>query len=255
MSDMKYCPSCGTSLSVTAAFCHNCGQKQKVETAEAPVTSEFNLEDTVPVPSASEPVAIESETAVEEVKDESQAQPEPPAPEVDPFSSLPVFDHPELKQGYQMPVVPPAAPSPSYPKAEQPMAPISTQPKAVTPPASPKPAPKKRFPWVFTVLWLIMTVAVGVWSYFVLLHPEYDFPVLTEDAQRYILLTAAIALIVYTLSLKLTMKKLKALPTVILVVASLVVFYFFCTVELTDGDWLHDTVTSITESILPASGD
>ena len=88
-----------------------------------------------------------------------------------------------------------------------------------------------------------------------LVSPDYDYPVLTEEAQRYVLLTAAIALVIYTLSLKLTMKKLRALPTIILVVFSLVVGYFFCTIELTDGDWLHDTVINITESVIPTSGD
>lgn len=100
-------------------------------------------------------------------------------------------------------------------------------------------------------MWFILLVAVGIWAYFLLVSPDYDYPRFTEDAQRIALFTASIAALIYTLSLKLAMRRLKALPTVILVVLALAGFFFFCLVELQEGDFLHDTVANIIESISP----
>ena len=113
---------------------------------------------------------------------------------------------------------------------------------------------KKRFPWFFTVLWTIMLLAVGIWAYFLLIDVSYDYPKFTEDAQRIVLFTIAVAFLIYTLSLKITMQRFRAFPTVILVVATLIIFYFFSMVELTDGDLLHDILSNITNSILSSSG-
>lgn len=266
MSDVKYCPSCGTSLSITAAYCHQCGQKQKLMTPEAAVTSE-NIPDNATAMPNSEPVSVET-SLNETINSEVSVEPEVSASEMSSYSTQPVVESPEVIKTppeVAAPVtsdtvtasVTPAAPVTPQSVDQSPVNPEpapSVQSAAAAPSASIKPARKKKFPWVFTVLWVLAAIAVGVWSYFVCIHPEYDYPVLTEDAQRWILLTVAIALLVYTLTLKLTMKKLKALPTVLLVIAALVVFYFFCMVELTDNDLLHDVLSDITEKIIPASG-
>jgi hypothetical protein len=265
MSDVKYCPSCGTPLALSAAFCHQCGKKQNSAADEAPVTNAYSTDNTESVPE-SEP-ALAGTSPIEEVQNDSPAQTETPAIEAE-APSQPDIEQPEVQQlPPETPVAPVApqqpyvaqspAPTPQVTAAAPQPASIAPQTPAAAPQTAPaqKPVPKKKFPWVFTVLWVLAAAAVGLWSYFVLIHPEYDYPVLTEDAQRYILLTVAIALLIYTLSLKLTMKKLKVLPTVLLIIAAVVIFYFFCTVELTDGDLLHDVLTDLTESILPASGN
>jgi hypothetical protein len=143
----------------------------------------------------------------------------------------------------------PAAQPQPQPQYQSPYYPQSVQTSGTQPQT--EVVKKKKFPWIFTALWFILLVAVGVWAYFLLVHPTYDYPRFTEDAQRIALFTAAIAALIYTLSLKLTMRKLKALPTVILVLLALAGFFFFCLVELQEGEFLHDAVVNIIESVSP----
>jgi hypothetical protein len=114
---------------------------------------------------------------------------------------------------------------------------------------------KKKFPWFFTVLWLIMLAAVGIWGYFLLIDPNYNYPVFTPEAQRYVIFTAAVAVLIYTLSLKLAIKKLKAIPAILMVVFGLVIFVLFCMIELQEGNFLHDMVSDLVESVIPAFGE
>lgn len=103
---------------------------------------------------------------------------------------------------------------------------------------------KKRFPWFFTASWSLLLIGAGVWGYFLFFDYNYDYPIISEDVQRVVLYTVAVALLIYTLSLKLTLRRLKFLPALFLVLSFLVVFYFFCTIELIEGDTLHDLVVS-----------
>ncbi len=103
---------------------------------------------------------------------------------------------------------------------------------------------KKRFPWFFTASWSLLLIGAGVWGYFLFFDYSYDYPVISEDVQRVVLYTVAVALLIYTLSLKLTLRRLKFVPSLLLVLSFLVVFYFFCTIELIEGDILHDLVVS-----------
>ncbi|NMA66569.1 MAG: hypothetical protein GX957_10080, partial [Clostridiaceae bacterium] len=108
----------------------------------------------------------------------------------------------------------------------------------------------------FTVIWGILFIAVAAWGFYLyyLYVGEYDYPKFTEDVQRILLFSGAIFVLIYTISLKLSMKKFKVVPTIILVIACLVIFYFYCMVELQDGDLLHDFVSDITERVLPVFG-
>jgi len=262
MSDVKYCFSCGASLSPDDLFCHKCGQKQVV-TVESESASNENInqepinDSTMnnikpetektesagdSVSSGIQPEANEEKTIVINEKGEVLSE-----ENTETIANEPVNTYASnLNQQQSF-----AAPQPSVTH----QAPIAQQvPNAQQ--AAPVPAlKKKKFPWFFTVLWLIMLAAVGIWSYFYFVHPDYDYPIFTEDAQRFVLFTAAIASLIYTLSLKLSMKKLRAIPTVLLVILGLVIFVFFCLIELQEGDLLHDMVSELFENVIPAFGE
>jgi len=111
-----------------------------------------------------------------------------------------------------------------------------------------------RFPWFFTGFWSVLLVSVALWGFYLyyLYVGGYDYPEFTRDAQRIVLFVSAVFVLIYTLSLKLLMKKFRVLPTIILVLACLVILYFYCLVELQEGNFLHDFVKDMTERIIPA---
>jgi hypothetical protein len=53
----------------------------------------------------------------------------------------------------------------------------------------------------------------------------------------------------------LSIKKLKAIPAILMVVLGLIIFVFFCLIELQEGDFLHDMVSNLVESVVPAFGE
>lgn len=264
MSDVKFCDSCGVSLSAGTRFCHSCGKEQIVVVEnEIPTTTDENTNQE----SNGTSPEIESEKSEgangtdnmysainSEVNDENklvedisqtEAQPEKPIAS-EQREQAPVESQPQVTYQPQ----PQAQQQPSY---QQP--PIAQQTPYVQQAAPEQPVKKKKFPWFFTVLWVLMSAAVGIWGYFLLVDPNYNYPILTSEAQRYVIFTAAVAVIIYTFSLKITMKKLKAIPTILLVVFSLAIFVLFCLIELQDGNFLHDTVSNLVESVIPAFGD
>ena len=284
MSDFKFCDSCGNKLSMTALFCSKCGQKQEPvsvpesvpqpeEKEQEPINAQVSEENITSDISAIEEEQITNdepinETTIEETEladqisesdaekiDESVTEPilaETDSP-VKSETAEPATQQPQntYTQPVQQPIQQPqpaAQPQPQ-PQYQSPYYPQSVQTSGTQPQT--EVVKKKKFPWIFTALWFILLVAVGVWAYFLLVHPTYDYPRFTEDAQRIALFTAAIAALIYTLSLKLTMRKLKALPTVILVLLALAGFFFFCLVELQEGEFLHDAVVNIIESVSP----
>lgn len=282
MSDIKFCDSCGNKISITALFCPKCGQKQEtipvleaaapIESIEQDATSvtqvvkddidfiqEQAFEETVNNEntfdaSNSVDTINDFENPIAEPVNESVVEP------VKADSTIPVENEvvkPEVPQSQQSTYIPqpqqqtihqPQVPQQPQPQYQQPYYPQNTQAPVVQSPA--ETVKKKKFPWIFSLLWFILLVAVGVWAYFLLVDPNYDYPRFTEDAQRIALFTAAIAALIYTLSLKLTMRKLKALPTVIMIILALVGFFFFCLVELQDGEFLHDAVSTFVENVL-----
>ncbi|MCX7771568.1 MAG: hypothetical protein N2376_00460 [Clostridia bacterium] len=300
MSEVKYCPSCGTVLSLSAVFCHSCGHKQKVVSKEEAIQqaetketgSELKTENTMEsheshidkaVVSLVNPVGTVKQddrpvqASTQEQKPASEAAPSVhinmpseshnPSTQQDPVSQT-------AAQTAQKPVLAPQATVQPYHTA--PMAPVSatqhTSSMAQAPvqptqqpycgpngipvaQTAPQAAAKKKFPWFFFALWFILFIGVGIWAYYFFIDAGYDYPKFTEDAQRIVLFTVAVGMLIYTLSLKLSVKKLKALPLVILIVGSLIIFYLFCMVEMMDGDPLHDFFSGITSSILPTSGE
>lgn len=286
MSDIKFCPSCGTSLSVNAVFCHNCGQKQNVTTEPEPIpeakaTEPEAVEQTAP-PAEEQPAESKIPPQANNVQPEVKLQdtyvtPEtltkpapiqveqpsasqvaqPSAPQADPQPVNP----PQPQSAYQKPAS--AYPQPTqqpYQPGQQPYQPVQQPYQQPYYPQNPmpqqaRPTPAKKFPWFFTLLWLVLLAGVGVWGYFLFLYENYPKPLFTEDAQRIVIFVASAFVLLYTLSLKLSVKKLKILPTIILILCALVGFYLFSMIELVDGDWLHDAISDITENILPVSGD
>lgn len=326
MSDMKFCDSCGTSLSADAMFCHNCGKKQAaVVESEIPATDESNIQEPISATSINIAEPEKSEDAVEYEPSSSEAQPEhkdedtngednmdnssndsegnnenelmqaegisqtedqsekiiltePVITVQNDYQQVEESVEPQLKDTYQSQSQ--SQPQPVYqqtyvtqqtPNAQQTsaaqqapyvqQAPAAQQaPYVHQAPAAPQAAPvqtpkKKKFPWFFTVLWLIMFAAVGIWGYFLLVDPNYKYPIFTSEAQRYVLFTVAVAVLIYTLSLKLSMKKLKVIPTILMVLFGVLIFILFCMVELKDGNFLHDMVSNLVESVIPAFGE
>jgi len=261
MSDFKFCDSCGYKIPATAMFCPMCGQKQEpVQAPEPTPQPDVTQQEPASVTQTPEEVqTAETKPAGQEEQINSEVKPEPAetVPETSPAAAPAEPEKPDTQQP-QVTYAPPPQPQPApQPVSQQP------QPQYQQPAQQPQGAPvtaaaqqeapvkkKKKFPWVFTILWLAMLAAVGVCAYFIFVAPNYDYPELTEDAQRFILFTACVAALIYTLSLKLAMKKLRAIPTIILVVLTIVGFFFFCLIELTDG-FLHETVVNIVESISP----
>lgn len=307
MSDVKFCDSCGTGLSLNAMFCHKCGQKQVVvvenvlpatdeninretvddstmnnvepETEKIEVADEDNISTNEPQPEAKdeEAVVVENgDSAVEAGENNELKQVEDILQAEDQQEKVivtePINTIPDNLQQEQKPVIP--QPAITYQEQPQPQPQYQSQPSYQQGPmvqqapyiqqapatqqapyvhqADPIPsAKKKKFPWFFTVLWLVMFVAVGVWAYLFFVHPTYDSPRFTENAQRFVLFAVSVATLIYTLSLKLSIKKLKAIPAILMVVLGLVIFIFFCLIELQDGDFLHDTVSNMLEGVIP----
>jgi len=268
MSDVKFCFSCGASLSKNDLFCYRCGQKQVVMSKTEPPASNGNnnpepINDSIMnsekpetemieaadknVPSGVEPQpdANEEKTVVNNEKAEAESKEniektqanEPVNTYADNLNQQQKFATPQHPITYQAPITQQA------PYAQQ-SAPVTT----------PEPK-KKKFPWFFTILWLIMLGAVGVWGYFLLIDPDYNYPVFTPEAQRYVIFTVAVAVLIYTLSLKLAMKKLRAIPTVLMVLFGLIIFILFCMIELQEGNFLHDTVSDLIENVIPVFGE
>lgn len=230
MSDTKNCPACGTIIDVSDSFCYMCGAKQ--EAAPAPASSSAD-------PPAEAPLA-DAESA-------DISLPDIPAMEVSSAEAP--------KQAPVNETKPDAQPMEEKPDAGVDMAKPSSESTPASSAPEIKPGPKgKKFPLFFTFFWIMMVIVVASWGYFLFFDARYDYPRFTEDAQRLVLFTAAVAVLIYTFSLKLTMRKLKAFPTVVLVISALIIFYFFTIVELTDGDFLHELMTGITSRILSVSG-
>lgn len=311
MSDVKFCDSCGTGLSLNAMFCHKCGQKQVVlgenelpateeninrepisdstmnnvepETEKIEVAGEDNISTNEPQPEAKdeEAVVVENgDSAVEagenyelkQVEDILQAEDQQEKVIV----TEPINTIPDNLQQEQKPVIP--QPAITYQEQPQPQPQYQSQPSYQQGPmlqqapyiqqvpatqqapyvhqADPIPsAKKKRFPWFFTVLWLIMLAVVSIWGYFLLIDPNYKYPMFTPEAQRYVIFTVAVAVLIYTLSLKLSIKKLRAIPAILMIVLGLIIFILFSMIELQEGNFLHDTVSNLVESVIPAFGE
>lgn len=245
------------------------------ETEIIEVAGENDISTFEPQPEAKEEEAVEVENlgsaAIYEKNNELKQTEDIPQAEDQSEQAIviePVNTIPDNQQQEQKPVIP--QPSITYQAQPQPQpqhvfhqAPVAQQapyfqqaPAAQQAPyaqqAAPVPAPKKKkFPWFFTVLWLIMFAAVGIWGYFLLVDPNYNYPIFTPEAQRYVAFTVAAALLVYTLSLKLAMKKFKVIPTIFMIIFGVVIFAFFCLVELPAGNFLHDTVSNMFEDVIP----
>lgn len=301
MSDVKFCDSCGTGLSINAMFCHKCGQKQVVveenvlpatdeninretindstmnneepENGKIEVTEDNDISSFEPQPEAidEEAVVVENSDSVVESKDNNEIKQEEVISQAEDQQENviePINTIPDDLQQEQKPVIPQptityqAQPQPQYqphpqyqPQPSYQNAPIAqhapyTQQEAPVPPAK-----KKKFPWFFTVLWLIMLAAVSIWGYFLLIDPNYKYPMFTPEAQRYVIFTVAVAVLIYTLSLKLSIKKLRAIPTILMIVLGLIIFILFSMIELQEGNFMHDTVSNLVESVIPAFGE
>ncbi|NLX64449.1 MAG: hypothetical protein GX022_06730 [Clostridiaceae bacterium] len=270
MSDVKFCFSCGASLSLNDLFCYKCGQKQVVtdESESSAPNGNINREPINDSTSDSSMNSIKPETEKTETAGEKDSSGIVPQPEVNEEKNVINTEKPEaeskdniIETKVNEPVNTYANNLEQQQKFESPKQPVTYQdsiaqqvPSAQQ--SAPVPVPKKKkFPWFFTVLWLILLGAVGIWGYFLLIDPNYNYPVLTPEAQRYIIFTVAVAVLIYTLSLKLAMKKLRAIPTVLLVLFGIIIFVLFCMIELQEGNFLHDTVSEIFENVIPTFGE
>lgn len=63
MSDVKFCDSCGASLSAVALFCHKCGQKQSVieEKEISPTDDNYSSEQIIAASINTQPENVKNE--------------------------------------------------------------------------------------------------------------------------------------------------------------------------------------------------
>lgn len=80
-------------------------------------------------------------------------------------------------------------------------------------------------------------------------NQEYNNPLnnLTADTFRILAPVVTAILLIYTLNLRIVTKKLKAIPTIILILTILFSVFMFLSFELVDGDWAHDMIKPVTE--------
>jgi len=271
MGDIKMCSFCGSSMPAEAVFCPNCGQKQEtltkepeqtIQTPEEPIIADVN--ETTPdsvsgadsdaAPEAwDQPEQVTEKTTVEEPSTVQQS-PVYTSPAAAPQQQQPVYPEPQkveqpyaqsfTQSGYQQPTPAQSFQQPSYPaQAQQ--------------PAVPKMAKKKKkFPWVFTILWIAMLAFIGIWVYLWTTYPSSENPINTIldediiiDVIRVMVPVISAILLIYTLFLKLAVKKLKVVPTILLIIFFLLSAFMFLSFELVEGDWAHDLISPVTETI------
>lgn len=223
-------------MPVDAIFCAECGQKQEIP---APQAQPDNVEE-IKTDSVAAPEAVVENTP--EVPKQPESQPVPPAYTV----QQPPVQPAAQPQSYQQPQSYPQTPSYQQPQSYPPQQGYY-QPQPAPAPAPQK--PKKKFPWVFTVLWLGMLGFVAFWAFY-MFAPDYE-PEITLDTVRIVIFAVTAVLMIYILNLKLATKKLKVLPTIFLVLVLIASFVLFCNYELTEGEMLHDLISPLTESFLP----
>lgn len=281
MSNVRYCIYCGASINPYAVYCHMCGKKQETwvsaddSGAETAASQEITVDDGENG-RPSEDISSESfaEDAMEEKlpSNDSRDENEPDSKEAYTTSELNApgqenLECSELKEEESeiesqtdkvtaIPAMQQTQPAESadLDSAKQ-AKPIQSVAQTVPMEQENESKVKNRkFPWFFTGFWSVLLVSVALWGFYLyyLYVGGYDYPEFTRDAQRIVLFVSAVFVLIYTLSLKLLMKKFGVLPTIILVLASLAILYFYCLVELQEGNFLHDFVKDMTERIIPA---
>jgi len=270
MADIKTCSSCGAGIPVEALFCPNCGQKQEAM-AQEPEQATQTPEEPIVEESATETVSGADSQAAPDIFEQEQKE-----PEAEPASSAeqsPVY--PDPASAPQQPAsqkTETAQPQPSYWQTQQTQQPQpgywdtkQSQPaQGYQPPSYPQPAsqpvapkkPKKKFPWVFTIVWIVMLAFIGVWVYLWTTYPVSQNPLTTVldtdvaiDFIRVIVPVISAILLIYTLFLKISVKKLKVIPTILLIIFFLASVFMFLSFELVEGDWPNDLIRPVAEMI------
>ena len=275
MGDIKTCSSCGNSIPAEAVFCPNCGQKQEplaqepeqeIQVPEESIIAdvEESTPDTISEADSyaspgewNQSEQVSQEPSVEETSTAQQTSvyPDTAAPSASPGSET--IQQPYGQAQPQQPSFWQDQPQQDYQQQAQP---AQTQQQASYPqptqqPAAPK-KPKKKFPWVFTILWIAMLAFIGVWVFLWTTYPEYENPLSTlldadviVDVIRVMVPVISAILLIYTLNLKLVVKKLNVIPTILLIIFFLISAFMFLAFELVEGDWPHDLIRPVAETI------
>lgn len=219
MGEQKFCASCGVGMPQDAGFCPSCGSKQQTN-SDAVASNEQSQ-------------AVNSD--LQPKTDLPQVYPAPAASNSNQALSQPVQPVQQYNQAYQ--------PSAQAPQHQQPLQEQAAPPKKT-----------RKFPWVFAIAWAVMLVFVGIWTY-CYMDSSYDRPILTGDTMRVVTYVVSIVLLIYTLHIMLLAKKFKIFPTIILILSLLLSFAFYTSYELVEGEFLHDIVSPVTDSIFPDAAD
>lgn len=94
-----------------------------------------------------------------------------------------------------------------------------------------------------------MLAFIGVWVFLWFTYPESQNPInnLSVDTLRLMTPVVAVVLLIYTLNLKIVVKKAKVIPTILLILSILFSVFMFLSFELIEGDWAHDLIRPVTE--------
>lgn len=266
MGDTKFCPSCGSNIPGAALFCPHCGQKQETIVKEPENTSQ-TPEATIPMQTEEAPKAeIQSEADSQTITDagvetEEAAQQQPNETAFMSQQSVVSYQVSDVPQQPESPVPEPAAQNYAQELArpQQPQSGLQQQAQPVQDnkpdyaqqlmqAAAPQ-KPKKRFPWFFAIVWAGLLIFTAVWIVLWFTYPESQNPLnyLTVDTFRILTPVVTIVLLIYTLNLKLIVKKGKFIPSILLVLTLLFSIFMFLSFELIEGDWAHDLIRPITE--------
>lgn len=94
-----------------------------------------------------------------------------------------------------------------------------------------------------------MLAFIGVWVFMWTTYPDSENPLnsITVDTFRLITPVVSVVLLIYTLNLRLVVRKLKVIPTILLILSILLSVFMFLSFELVEGDWAHDLIRPVTE--------
>lgn len=252
MGDFKYCPYCGSNIPSEAAFCPYCGKRQELTAGEPEQSHKSSIDMTTQ--GTVSPETVSGATGAGSISG-TQSGETPSAAEMTKTNNTACENNETNNttadgQQPQTFLKPENVQQPYPGEISHPQQHEFRQPAGYVQQDAPQ-KPKKRFPCFFAVLWAGTLVFIGIWVYMWFTYPnqEYNNPLnnLTADTFRILAPVVTAILLIYTLNLRIVTKKLKAIPTIILILTILFSVFMFLSFELVDGDWAHDMIKPVTE--------
>lgn len=273
MDEMRgTCRQCGAQPPQDSVFCPNCGARLEAvvpasvpaETAATPFDLPATNDVAAPVTSNQETATgnpAEAAPAAESAMPSGTAVPQPQSSQ--PFQPN---TQPQYAQSFQAPPQPGLASQtppnfvpqgqPGVPPQGTPVYPSQTQAgmpqgRPVAMPGAKPAGGGKGFPFYYVLISGLMIIGLLYWAFCIFLYPNYEYPVLTEDAQRWLLFAGSVVLVVWNLSMRIRYRgtRKRIIPNILAAVIFLVILYGYGMIEMTPDDTLHQFFAGLTSSI------